>query len=294
MILRSDVHWKMKNNIGYLKMGESVFSLNGLNVEDQERYWDILIDENISTEQIVEFRKKEDGFDQFVDFLERIGAFISGDVWETFGKEVGLQLKEYTNVAETFRITVVGDKELVDYSTEILKETYPNIQSRLEDAQLGIMITHKYSHQNRLKLNKILHDAKIPFIVVTVEPFNTWIGPFVLPDETACINCLSKRERENKIYAEEHNLFEDVEPRNSNQIPMTFVKTALEITNTQISKYIMHTLGNYVMLGLVNTAIEYQWINDKVINHKIIRHPGCDICYPSHKMTHTEIWTEKI
>ena len=113
-----------------------------------------------------------------------------------------------------FDVDDIGKKK-IDVAKEKIKKINPFIKVNVIDKKIksiddisGEMLNSDFlvlSADKPLNLfnwvNKKCIDNKIPFLMLGLNEFNGKIGPLVVPNKTACINCINISHEKNNIYS---------------------------------------------------------------------------------------------
>lgn len=291
MKIKSNIFWKVNNGEGYFKVDNNIYKLNGLEIEKQKEFWDIL--QNNRIEDLEEMMKENDLFGKYVSFIKMIGGFYNEkNIWSTYGRDIGMNLKGTKDFLEKTPIKIVGDEDLVTYCKEGISKEFQIVD---KGEELAIVIARKNNVNLALRLNDYYIEKKVPFLIVLLEPFNSFIGPFVIPYESSCFRCLYEREKENIFYKNDmYELFNSEDCVSRERIPFFNIKATLGLIEVALMKYVFRKLRNQSQFGFVNTVKEFDWMKDTISEHKVIKNIKCKSCFSTEKNTASDVWVNNI
>lgn len=278
--LRTDVSFIPGDNASYLQVGSSIYNLSGAPVEQQKHWWRQLTDG-----QPEDNSEQEPGFLDFINLLKDLKAFQNADNWVTYGPDYGLRLTGLQKRISDYPIFLAGDSDLIDSFLE--SRNGLGITNQLDNAKCIVVLARSTQSGIFNHWNNKAFDLALPTFMVSVGPFEAWVGPWVFPGETPCYNCASLRRQDNYKHLE-RQLFGMVENEIRDNLPEQFVQAALDVTKLSLIKNLMADEGNNIIVAPIGSTVEYNWLADTVTTHKILRHPKCELCFP--RPTKSTIW----
>jgi len=270
--LRTDVSFIPEDNVSYLQVGSSIYNLSGAPVEKQIHWWQRLIEGNLMTES-----EQDSEFLDFIKLLKDLKAFQNTDNWATYGSDYGLRLAGLQKRMSNYPIFLAGDNDLIDRFVET--STSLCITNELESAECIVVLARSTQSGIFKNWNDQAFALSLPAFMVAVGPFEAWVGPWVFPGETPCFSCATLRRQDNYKHSE-RQLFGMVENEIRDSLPNPFVQAALDVTKISLVKNLMSDEGNNVIVAPIGSTVEYNWLEDTVTIHKILRHPRCELCFP--------------
>lgn len=293
MKIKPNVFWTVHENSGYLKVGERIVKLNGITIDLQREYW-ALVSEH-SLEELKDKIVKEEEFGKYIAFLKMVGAlYDEKNIWSLYEKEQGVNFKGLNELLDRLTIQISGDKDLAESAANILQKDYNITLDEDAESEMAIVIARKENRALLNNLNSHYMSRSIPFLLIIVTPFNSFIGPFVFPGETPCFNCILEREKDSLFYDNnEEMIFNKIDFESKEPIPSFNITATAAYAGTQIMKYLFRKLRNQTSFIISNQVLEFQWMTDSITYHSVIRHLKCETCFPSEKREKSDIWLKR-
>lgn len=288
MKLRGDIHLLTENNSIYLKLGTQIYELAGLEVEKIKAYWDSIL--NSSEDKYANDTK----FIQFKSFLQQKGAFKDNCVWDPYLKQYGIPIDNFDKKLSSKKISVVGDSDLVNDFSNKAKNIFNIVNYISDECDYGVIIARSHKTDKILKFNSEFIKNNIETFPLLVQPFNMFIGPLIIPNETPCLNCVFNKEQKNSIYSHQKNLFNKIQDREDTEIIKPLLNQGIDFIIIELIKRIMFHENIPIEQGLLNVILEISFLDSRIEEHNILKDPDCNICYPPKNINVKNIWQEKI
>lgn len=129
-----------------------------------------------------------------------------------------------------------------------------------------------------LEWNKICVEYKLPFFPVFLQNMIGYVGPLVIPDETACLECL--RARQNSHLEDSENLRASEEFGFEGQRVHGFhpsMATILgDIAALELTKFYSHILP----MGRAGMVIQVNLLISQMTTRRVLKIPRCSVCSP--------------
>ncbi len=167
---------------------------------------------------------------------------------------------------------------ICDLDPEPLKAALRTQQVSLtERADLRIVITDDYMSENLERFNRSALERGTPWMPVKPVGSRVWIGPAILPGETACWSCLTTRLRQNRPVAE-FAVMHGGEPAPLQTPEPTVNPAVIETTYRIVADAIANrnTIDRLVVFDPAGSSIEL---------HAVVRLPHCPDCGRSDPVT---------
>lgn len=186
-----------------------------------------------------------------------------------------------------FNINDIGRKK-IEVAKEKIKKINPFIKVNIIDKKIKSIddITEEILNVDFLVLaadkplnlfnwvNKKCVDKNIPFLMLGLNEFNGKIGPLVVPNKTACINCLNIIHEKNNIYS--RKIFNQIE---NYEFPWN------EATNISIIRFISSIASfeifRFLICGsskLENKTLTFNPYEFKFEEELWVKEKECNIC----------------
>lgn len=137
-----------------------------------------------------------------------------------------------------------------------------------------LVITDDYLNPELAQINDAFNKAKHPWLLVKPKGVETWIGPAITPDQSACWECLAHRlrwHRRVERYAIARN--GAAKRPQSSQLPSTSLAALAEAV-TEMTRWI----GTETASALENCVISTHSLTFERTRHHLIRRPHCPAC----------------
>ena len=241
---------------------------------DKTKVLDVL-DKMLENEIIVEHDLKVD----ISDWLKDQNTFILRN-----------NLKDYYNILEKSKITIVGETSLVKLINDNLIMTgFKNVRAIyefpknpidiLENSDFIIVDSDKYNPSFLYEFNKNAYEMKKPWLITMgIDETIVSIGPIFTYD-SLCFECLMRRIKSNLeffVYFEsfEKYLIEKKKSANNSGAPLVVYNFISSIITIETIKF----LTNFSFPTIYRNFLTIDFTNyDVKINH-VLKVPGCPVC----------------
>lgn len=289
MELRNDVDLVFKKNTAYLKIGAQIYKILTQDSKIVE-YFKLIKDKNFDENLII----NNNDFSTFKDFLYNNGAFISSDPWESNFLQYNVGVQNFNTIMRTKKVLVVGDTDLVDFFEKTIQSCYKITKNINEKFDYAVILSRKFHTDKILKLNETLLKYEKVIFPLILDELNVFIGPLIIPNETACLNCVLNRNFKSLIYKDEFELFESKNVESNQTFINPIMLQAISFLNIEIIKRVLFDQKVGIEQSLLNTVIEFSFLESKIEEHNILRDPDCTICINPKKLNVNTIWYPKI
>lgn len=140
-----------------------------------------------------------------------------------------------------------------------------------------LVATSDYGAVSRLRrLNELCHLHRLPFLPVLLRDLIGSVGPFVVPGETACFECLLRRERTHARDPATRRLLDEAngaEPGAAGFLPPMASMTG-DVAALELVRY----FGLGPPLWRVGSVVEVNLLGRDVTARKVLRLPRCPVC----------------
>jgi ribosomal protein S12 methylthiotransferase accessory factor len=214
--------------------------------------------------------------------LDELRAFLAS--WNRGARDLA-------SAVESARVAVIGS---TDWATSahvqlleagmtpehlVLPEEDEPSFAALHDVSLLIVAAHPDDLRLLDRVARIADKAGVRYLVAQVEGLKAILGPVVVPGETACWECLRRRQLANRFDFEESAqlhaaLLSGVAPRRRPLGPpgaSTLVASLIVIECVKL-------LSGYTPSQLVGRQLEIDLVTLAARTHDVIRLPWCDVC----------------
>lgn len=128
------------------------------------------------------------------------------------------------------------------------------------------------------QLNDLCHRAQRPFFPVQVAEATGYIGPLVMPDETACYECYWRRRNSHLNdpvlrTAVEEAAFDGQRASGFHPAMASLVASLAVLELTKV-------FSGRLPLPNVGTSIEVHGLHPKIVTRKVLKSPRCPVCSP--------------
>ncbi len=130
-----------------------------------------------------------------------------------------------------------------------------------------------------LPWNAFCVEHGVHFLPVTLQDLVGYIGPLVVPKETACLACLRARQNANLIQAEEKRIAEAY--AHEGQQVMA-AHPAMLSTLADIAAFELHRFYAGLPMWKVGRLIEVNLIGTSMTTRKVFKAPRCPVCSSLH------------
>ncbi|MEB2302452.1 hypothetical protein LAV72_22865 [Lysinibacillus xylanilyticus] len=133
------------------------------------------------------------------------------------------------------------------------------------------------------QINKLCLKHKKPFIRAIVQNFKSEIGPLVIPNLTACLECYNTRIYSNlNHYLENKAIDQKVMSKGygykvSNEVTMSSFLTGIGILTNEVIKYFIKDI-TWNFPASIESIIEFDNYNMELNINKFLKIPRCEIC----------------
>ncbi|RJS63097.1 hypothetical protein [Priestia filamentosa] len=287
MRIRGDVHWLSNETGAYLKIGEQVYSLVGIPIDQQEKYWKYISTGDTKT------LSDDKQFKEFYSFLKSKGAFESKDIWTSYLYQQGIYVDSFQDILDSKKIAVVGDTDLINEFQDLYGKTFKNISTNVKDSDYGLLIIRSHKSKDIKKYNQQFIDNNTEFLPLLVQPFSYLLGPLVIPNETLCLNCVIEKKEKNLFYRKENQYFSNVMDSRNSSLPQPVVRQGIDLLVIELIKRILHYEGLAIESGVLDTILDFSMLENKLEQHNVMKDADCPICFPVNPLNREVIWMGK-
>jgi len=141
-------------------------------------------------------------------------------------------------------------------------------------------IENKYIEK---QVNKLCLKHKKPFIRAIIQNFKSEIGPLVIPNMTACLECYNTRIYSNlNHYLENKAIDQKIMSKGyvyqiSNEVTMSSFLTGIGILTNEVIKYFIKDI-TWNFPASIESVIEFDNYNMELNVNKFLKIPRCEIC----------------
>ncbi|TFI57028.1 TOMM precursor leader peptide-binding protein [Sphingomonas parva] len=131
-----------------------------------------------------------------------------------------------------------------------------------------------------LRWNRVAHQHDVHFLPVTIEELIGYVGPFVVPGETACLACLRARQNANLVNSADRRLAEAQAHRGQH---VSVGHPALLAITAEIAAFEIHRFYAALPQWRVGHLIEYNLFGASMSRRRVFKAPRCAVCSPLHE-----------
>ena len=176
------------------------------------------------------------------------------------------------------------------------KEEWPATLDRPQSCRTGrprelgdcLVATSDFGGQRALsEWNKICLDQKVPFLPVMLKNLLGYVGPFVVPGETPCFECLISRQRSHSKNALLEDLTDSVafDGQGVAGFHPAMATILGDIAAFEITRFFTESFPKREP----GQILEVDLLAGKMIGRTVIKVPRCAACSPLHKTSLTSI-----
>ncbi|WP_122641937.1 TOMM precursor leader peptide-binding protein [Luxibacter massiliensis] len=287
MVLNSNIQWKNVEGRGFFKINGRLIEVCDLDVNTQERYWNIIQHNRMNLDALQEKFNSDTEFNKFFCFIRMIGGLESGsNEWTCFEKRYRFNVNNLDKAIKNLKITLFSDYDLKEF---VKKELSDNFIVEEKGANFGIIVGREDNMLSMLSFNTELIIKKIPFLIIRLEPFKISVGPLVIPHMTPCLNCIYLsmiRNQNNTEYRQINSYF----PASQQKIPDITIKTGVKIAQLHILKFLIRKEKNQNALKIINNILEYDFYNDEIEWHPVTKDLNCQVCQTKEEKYKSNNW----
>lgn len=128
------------------------------------------------------------------------------------------------------------------------------------------------------QLNQFCVEGNIHFLPVVLHNLNGYIGPLVIPKETACYECLRSRENSHFLDSARHRASEDTAFTGQRYIGFHPLMASIlaDFAAFELTRFYSGLLPQPNMGKL----IELDLLSSRLVSRKVLKAPRCSICSP--------------
>jgi len=165
-------------------------------------------------------------------------------------------------------VHVFGDLDLTMLKTVWQQHGIKNTST---SASLALVITDDYLHPGLEQFNR---QAQQPWLLVKPVGAKIWLGPLIIPGETACWSCLAQRLRLNKPL----ETFISQQKGSRIKIPADYSSATLHMALSMAATEVGHWIESEENHPLLNTLLTVDAKTSERELHCVIRRPQCQAC----------------
>jgi bacteriocin biosynthesis cyclodehydratase domain-containing protein len=151
-------------------------------------------------------------------------------------------------------------------------------EQRLEEGLDCVVATADFSGQQLLRhWNQWCVERKCAFLPVLLDRMVGFVGPLVIPGETACYECLWARENSSADNAETNRLVEDLGAVVKRPALHGFLPPMASILGDLAALELTKFCGGAVPIK-VGTLLEVKFLRTEMRGRKVLRVPRCAVC----------------
>ncbi|MCX6217966.1 TOMM precursor leader peptide-binding protein [Spirosoma sp.] len=146
----------------------------------------------------------------------------------------------------------------------------------------SLVVTSDFGgHQLMREFNKFAVDNKIPFMPVVLSNLKGYVGPFVMPGETACLECyLGRSNAQQRDYVTSRT----VElAAYEGQIVSGFHPSMASILGDIAAFELFKQFGRIMQTWNAGTVLEINLLKTEMKPRKVLKLPRCPVCGTVHK-----------
>ncbi len=149
-------------------------------------------------------------------------------------------------------------------------------QGPFPPSSLAILTSDLGNWEEFLTINQILVKKRIPFLPVMIKHLTGFIGPLVIPGESACLKCFKLRQKSHFLDPTRESL-SDLEVFEGQQVigfPPSLISFVGELAFFEILKFICREIPQLH----VGTLLEFNPFTTTLIHRKVLKVPRCPVC----------------
>ncbi|HSX14256.1 MAG TPA: TOMM precursor leader peptide-binding protein [Chlamydiales bacterium] len=139
-----------------------------------------------------------------------------------------------------------------------------------DTGNFSIVVTDNYRHP---KIRELFLKSMTPYLLIKPTSSKVWIGPLLIPERTACLDCLL--DSLNKSTQQE----QIVEQQLQKTIPVTINKATLQTTTSLAYNLAANEIFKWIVQNanpnLESTILSYQFLNGSVLSQRILKNTNC-------------------
>ncbi|MGG4311673.1 TOMM precursor leader peptide-binding protein [Bacillus anthracis] len=184
-----------------------------------------------------------------------------------FAKYIGESHREATDEAIIKRFPKAQVKQIV------LGNNLNMLADILDDQTVVLSTIEESKLKFLLQINEICNKHSVPLLLASTNNFKTKVGPFVIPGDTACLECFFHKQQVNPyIHINQNDKIHVLEQPTRPGILMTS-----HIATLEIFKYITKEL-TWQMPKSINSYLEFDLNTYTISERPILKYPRCSSC----------------
>lgn len=209
-------------------------------------------------------------------FLESFGFKENCDIKVWDEKEIKKSDNEMypsnESVKYNSRIKFIEDK----LDIETISGDFKVIENQVEKFDLVLLFDTRLDRTLQMKINSACFETNTEFLPVRLEEDSLMIGPYVVPKEKACLNCLDERIKSNKDVPDlKEQYYSSFDLHNSG---ITVPPHTLGIIESIVVDEVIKGLSGIKKPQTLETMIEYQTYSYELNRHNTPKNPFCAVC----------------
>lgn len=170
---------------------------------------------------------------------------------------------------------------------------YANLKTKIKTSDLIVLFGSDNNSEFNLIVNKICIDGDVPVLFVSTDGVIGKIGPFVIPNKSACYKCYLTRRAASSVFHDEIDVLDNakhygkiyrIEGALMSTLQLTYVVIA-----SQIKEYFLRNI-NWSLPSSVDGLIEVNGLNYNSKSRGLLRVPYCEHC--SHAFFESKPWAD--
>lgn len=270
--MRSDIDLKIINsNLAVFRIGERYFKLSMKNPEKLTSAF-----ENLKAGHFHEESQIEKALNKLL--VNNQGTIEIDDANDLF-RSVGINLDNTVDLSK-IKVGIIGEDDLIrKYLHQNLRWDIINLNDENDEYDIGILMNRKFNYNMALKNNQILFENGKPYISLLFSPLSFELGPETLPEQTSCLRCKRLWELDNIDDGNLLSKFDESDSCGTPYILDEILSLAYSFLNTQILSTILNINGFNIQLGLTQHVLEYDYLNNNLTTHNLLKNPKCRLCF---------------
>ncbi len=172
-------------------------------------------------------------------------------------------------------------KEHPDLNINTINElTKEELKSFVKDSDLVIGCYDKAFVASNYWINEVTNDLEIPSLYLEIKGQKCFVGPLVIPNQTACYMCYKMRSISCERDYEEAMSYEEYlnKQKTSNLLDRGFLPSNLYLTASLAVNEVIKLLLSFDLSSIKGRQLEFDVFNLSYKNHSILFKSDCPVC----------------
>ncbi len=190
------------------------------------------------------------------------------------------------------RVGVLGDEQLkadiIDHLSKLglghIKDFGVPQKGNLEYDLKGIDILIACKESSGFsffdKVNNLCLSSGARWLHVAIEGSTAFLGPTIVPKQTACYECYDRRRNSNRADLESFLAYKEVIENESSDLSEGFLQPFWSLISSQVSLEITRIISGFAPPNTIGSFYEFNPQTPNSVKHEVFRVPNCPACNP--------------